>query len=60
MYLANLPREVVKKIPSELDAGVYYGWANVDNGEVHKVVLSIGWNPFYENKEKSIVSIWQY
>lgn len=48
--------EVVRKLPKELDHGVYYGWGNVDNGDVHKVVLSIGWNPFYENKEKSMVS----
>jgi len=53
---ANFPMEVVKTIPKELDQGVYYGWANIDNGEVHKVVLSIGWNPFYDNKEKSMES----
>lgn len=46
----------MRKLPKELDQGVYYGWANVDNGDVHKVVLSIGWNPFYDNKEKSMVS----
>ncbi|XP_063703513.1 putative riboflavin kinase [Culicoides brevitarsis] len=53
---ANLPMEVVRNLPKELDQGVYYGWANVDNGDVHKVVLSIGWNPFYDNKEKSMES----
>lgn len=56
VYLANLPLDVVRKLPKELDQGVYYGWANIDNGDVHKVVLSIGWNPFYDNKEKSMVS----
>uniref|UniRef100_A0A336MMS0 Riboflavin kinase n=1 Tax=Culicoides sonorensis TaxID=179676 RepID=A0A336MMS0_CULSO len=53
---ANLPMEVVRNLPKELDQGVYYGWANVDDGDVHKVVLSIGWNPFYDNKEKSMES----
>lgn len=47
--------EVVKKLPKDLDAGVYYGWANVNNGDVYKAVLSIGWNPYYDNKEKSMV-----
>lgn len=54
---ANFPLEVVQKLPKDLDAGVYFGWANVDNGDVHKAVLSIGWNPYYHNKEKSMVSL---
>ncbi|KAH8277271.1 hypothetical protein KR026_008249 [Drosophila bipectinata] len=51
---ANFPLEVVKALPDSLPTGAYYGWANVNNGEVHKMVLSIGWNPFYNNKEKSV------
>lgn len=51
---ANLPLDVVKNLPEDLGAGIYFGWANVDNGDVHKAVLSIGWNPFYDNKEKSM------
>eukprot|EP00099_Drosophila_melanogaster_P012892 NP_001287218.1 uncharacterized protein Dmel_CG2846, isoform B [Drosophila melanogaster] len=51
---ANFPLEVVKSLPESLPTGAYYGWANVDNGPVHKMVLSIGWNPFYNNKEKSV------
>lgn len=53
---ANVPLEVVQKLPKDLETGVYFGWANVSNGEVHKAVLSLGWNPFYENTEKSMVS----
>lgn len=53
--LANIPMDVVKKLPEELKTGIYFGWANVDNGDVYKAVLSIGWNPFYDNKEKSLV-----
>ncbi|KAH8419030.1 hypothetical protein KR222_000993 [Zaprionus bogoriensis] len=51
---ANLSLEAVKSLPESLHTGVYYGWANVNNGDVHKMVLSIGWNPFYGNKEKSV------
>ncbi|KAH8241292.1 hypothetical protein KR032_007455 [Drosophila birchii] len=51
---ANFPLEVVKSLPESLPTGAYYGWANVDNGPVYKMVLSIGWNPFYNNKEKSV------
>lgn len=55
LSVANVPQEVVQQLPAELETGVYFGWANVENGEVHKAVLSIGWNPFYDNKEKSMV-----
>lgn len=36
--------------------GVYYGWAQVDSNMVYKMVANIGWCPFYENKEMSVVS----
>lgn len=55
--IANVPLDVVKALPDNLKTGIYFGWANVDNGEVYKAVLSIGWNPFYDNKEKSLVCI---
>ncbi|KAI9579966.1 putative riboflavin kinase [Glossina fuscipes] len=51
---ANYPLEVVKSLPCCFKTGIYYGWANVDNGPVYKMVMSIGWNPFYNNKEKSM------
>lgn len=51
---ANYPLDVVKSLPSALKTGIYYGWANVDNGEVYKMVMSIGTNPYYDNKEKSM------
>lgn len=43
-------------LPKNLETGIYYGWASVDNGMVHKMVMSIGWNPYYENDHKSMVS----
>lgn len=51
---ANFPEEVVAKLPASFSTGVYFGWAKVDDGEVHKMVMSIGWNPFYKNKKKSM------
>lgn len=54
-HLANFPLEVVQQLPQDIQTGIYFGWAKVDNGDVHKMVMSIGWNPFYDNKEKSMV-----
>ncbi|XP_054751997.1 riboflavin kinase-like [Lytechinus pictus] len=51
---ANFPEDVVEKLPAALTTGVYYGWACVDDGEVHKMVMSIGWNPYYKNEKKSM------
>ncbi|NXL66955.1 RIFK kinase, partial [Chordeiles acutipennis] len=51
---ANLPEQVVESFPSDITTSIYYGWACVGNGDVHKMVLSIGWNPFYENSKKSV------
>lgn len=51
---ANFNCDVVEKLPKELDCGIYYGLANVNNGTVYKAVLSIGWNPYYQNDKKSL------
>lgn len=55
MYSANLHKDVIDKMPEEMTTGVYYGWAQVQNFPVHKMVMSVGWNPFYKNEEKSMV-----
>ena len=52
---ANFPDNVVEKLPEDFDAGIYYGWASVDGGIVHRMVMSIGWNPFYHNSKKTMV-----
>ena len=54
-FLANFPESVVTELPSEFSCGVYYGWARVGLGPVHKMVMSVGWNPHYQNKKKSMV-----
>lgn len=46
----------MENLPAAFSTGVYYGWACVDDGEVHKMVMSIGWNPYYKNEKKSMVS----
>ncbi|KAJ8930535.1 hypothetical protein NQ314_016648 [Rhamnusium bicolor] len=49
---ANFPEEVVNKLPAIIQTGIYYGYASVDKGDVYKMVMSIGWNPFYKNLKK--------
>ncbi|XP_068250971.1 riboflavin kinase isoform X2 [Palaemon carinicauda] len=51
---ANFPENVVDNLPEEITTGIYYGWAKVDSGPTLKMVLSIGWNPYYNNKKKSM------
>lgn len=54
---ANIPLDVVKALPKDIKSGVYFGWASVDSGQVYKAVLNIGWCPFYDNNERSVVII---
>lgn len=42
-------------LPEAISTGIYYGWASVDRGPVYKMVMSVGWNPFYKNSKKSMV-----
>ncbi|KAL4218444.1 hypothetical protein ACF0H5_023179 [Mactra antiquata] len=51
---ANFPLDVVQRLPEEIVGGVYYGWASVDDGPIFKMVMSIGWNPYYKNTVKSM------
>ena len=52
---ANYAEDIVDKLPESFDQGVYYGWAQVDNGLVYKMVMSIGKNPYYNNEKKTMV-----
>uniref|UniRef100_A0A3Q0QVX1 Riboflavin kinase n=1 Tax=Amphilophus citrinellus TaxID=61819 RepID=A0A3Q0QVX1_AMPCI len=51
---ANFPDSVVDNLPTDISTGIYYGWACVGNGDVYKMVMSIGWNPYYKNTKKSM------
>ena len=51
---ANFPDDVVELLPAEYSEGVYYGWAQIDNGSVYKMVMSIGKNPYYNNTKRTM------
>lgn len=51
---ANFPDSVVEHLPADISTGIYYGWACVGGGDIHKMVMSIGWNPYYKNTKKSM------
>ncbi|KAF2368983.1 Riboflavin kinase domain bacterial/eukaryotic [Trinorchestia longiramus] len=53
---ANFPDEVVSSLPSSMGTGIYYGLARVVDGPIHKMVMSVGWNPYYHNTKKSMVT----
>lgn len=64
---ANLPDTSIVDYATTLSTGVHYGWARVLNpapagsaaaahDEVFPMVMSIGWNPFYENTRRTAVS----
>jgi len=49
---ANFDQKAVETL--KILNGVYYGIARVNNGSVEDMVMSVGWNPQFQNKEKSI------
>lgn len=51
---ANLPAENFSALLSEHTSGVYFGWAGLAKRGIYKMVMSIGWNPYFDNTEKTI------
>jgi FAD synthase len=53
--LANLSDDHVQDYLTE--TGIYYGYAKVCDGNdsVEEMVMSVGYNPFYNNKVRSAV-----
>lgn len=51
---ANISTEGYSAVLSEYPPGVYFGWAGLQNHGVYKMVMSIGWNPYFDNAEKTI------
>lgn len=54
---ANLPDESIEGVPVE--TGVHFGFAKVGvsgHDAVFPMVMSIGWNPFYQNETRTAVS----
>lgn len=37
----------------DLTTGIYFGWALL-SGEYHRMVVSVGWNPYYKNERKTV------
>ncbi|KAL8279154.1 hypothetical protein RQP46_008410 [Phenoliferia psychrophenolica] len=56
---ANLPDTSIAPYSEALSTGVHYGWARVvdpastSHDDVYPMVMSIGWNPFYENTHRT-------
>lgn len=63
MSSANLPDTSIEPYSTTLQTGVHYGWARVltptteSHDDVYPMVMSIGWNPFYENTHRTAVSL---
>ena len=55
-FPANLSTEGHSSLLSEHPSGVYFGWAGLSTRGVYKMVMSIGWNPYFNNTKKTIVS----
>ena len=55
--VANLPAENFSDVVSEYTSGVYFGWAGLSTRGIYKMVMSVGWNPYFGNTEKTVVSI---
>ncbi|XP_035844690.1 bifunctional riboflavin kinase/FMN phosphatase isoform X2 [Helianthus annuus] len=51
---SNLSVEGYGSVLSEHPAGVYFGWAKLSTRGFYKMVMSIGWNPYFDNTEKTI------
>ncbi|KAL8554577.1 hypothetical protein ACS0TY_002680 [Phlomoides rotata] len=51
---ANLSSEGYSDLLAEHPSGVYFGWAGLATRGVYKMVMSIGWNPYFNNSEKTI------
>ncbi|KAJ4803249.1 Riboflavin kinase [Rhynchospora pubera] len=51
---ANLSAESFSDILSEHTSGVYFGWAALSTRGIYKMVMNIGWNPYFANTEKTI------
>ncbi|XP_037684777.1 riboflavin kinase-like [Choloepus didactylus] len=51
---ANFPLQVVDNLAADIYTGIYYGWATFGSEDVHKMVVSMGWNPYYKNMKKSM------
>ncbi|CAM9696379.1 unnamed protein product, partial [Ectocarpus sp. 8 AP-2014] len=47
-------KEVGERVVHDTTTGIYYGYAMLD-GTVYPSVISVGWNPYFDNKSKTVV-----
>lgn len=52
---ANLDPSAFEQCLDQEQDGVYAGWVAVERGAVLPTVLSIGWNPHFKNKNRTVV-----
>lgn len=51
---ANVDADALRTSLAEAVTGIYCGWAGIgSSAQVYPMCMSIGWNPFYANKEKT-------
>jgi FAD synthase len=51
---SNLATTALSKQLAENVCGVYIGWAGLANHGVYKMVMNIGWSPYFDNAEKTV------
>ncbi|KAG0613691.1 hypothetical protein M758_6G122300 [Ceratodon purpureus] len=51
---ANLPTSAFSSQLADHVCGIYIGWAGLSNRGVYKMVMSVGWNPYFENSQKTV------
>jgi len=52
---ANLDPKAFHGKIDQLDEGVYFGFAKIESdAKIYKSALSVGWNPQFNNKEKTV------
>lgn len=52
-----MSEEALEEMFTNFITGVYYGWAQVGEvgSTVYPMVMSLGWNPYYNNEKRSAV-----
>ena len=57
---ANLDMDELGDRGEALNTGVYFGWAKLSGNDkigdkkCYPAVVSVGWNPFYKNRKKTV------
>jgi len=52
-----LDRDSLHGALAQAVSGIYLGWASVGTeAAAHKMVMSIGWNPYYKNEVGSMIA----